>query len=149
MRVPAMTLGNGAGAVSWISQSYFGLCDPMDGHRQLQVRTSDPVTQWLRSLCCAVDSAGMLGTKVSAGELAEICLEQAVPWPLGKDPRAGQEAVSIGRWMKSKFKDSNWLDLESYGTERTLVWDADHSRNVPSYKFTRTDGSVPPLPPIL
>ena len=67
-------------SLDWIVQNLFALPPLLDGHREEQLRISDPHLTWLRDVAIAVNQAGKLDEGLRPGELVR---PSRGPWRAG------------------------------------------------------------------
>ncbi len=91
------------GALDWILQNICGMAPLLDGHREEQVRTSNPGLQWLRQVAVSVKDAGLLGRQILTIQLVEIADEAGVEFPGG--PSGDPPPQRAGKILARLFRD--------------------------------------------
>jgi hypothetical protein len=118
-----------AGAIRWMVQDLLGMADPLEGHRELQQRTANASSSWLRDVCLAVADAKQLDKPLQAHDLLDILIDAEVEVPGIKthdDPDEDRVRTSglrgIGRRLKGVFdKQDNPYDpapVDAYEVQR-------------------------------
>jgi hypothetical protein len=79
-----------AGAMDWIVQNLAGLPPLLEGHREAQARTADPILGALRQLALAIEESGELEKQLPASRLWEIASAHEIQIP-GVDMTPGDE----------------------------------------------------------
>lgn len=112
-----------AQSLDWIVQYIFGFPPLLDGHRAVQEEVSDPNSVWLRFVCIAMDKTGRLQTEIQAHEIAEICEENDIDWPNGRNlPDSEAEQQYVGTLMGKIFRDKSddKTVIDNYIVTRTI-----------------------------
>lgn len=67
-----------AGTCDWIVREIAGLPPLLDGHRDAQLRTADPMLTVLRDIALAVEAAGEINKPLSATRLLEVAADAGI-----------------------------------------------------------------------
>jgi hypothetical protein len=99
----------------------------LDGHREQQLRTSNPNLQWLREILLAADVQDLSG-ELYASDLVRIAEDNDITFPGDKNSR-DDPAHRAGRILKMLFKDAVDERIEVDGIEFTRTIAPDYSPN--------------------
>lgn len=110
--------------LDWIVRNVMGLDPIMNGHQSIQRRVSEPHMGWLRNVCISIHGSLRLGEQLQAGQIADICEDDAIEWPNNNTPRDEYAAkLSIGRIFGKLFKDaeSEIIEVDRYRVKREIT----------------------------
>lgn len=109
-----------ARSLDWIVQNIMGQAPLLDGHRNLQKRVSQRHMNWLRSVCIAASKTEQIGVLMQAKDIAELCEEENVSMPNGKETTAS-DALVVGRGMAKVFRDegADVIKVDHFTVTRT------------------------------
>jgi hypothetical protein len=99
----------------------------LDGHREQQLRTSNPNLQWLREILLAADVQDLSG-ELYASDLVRIAEDNDITFP-GDNNSQAEPAHRAGRILKMLFKDAVDERIEVDGIEFTRTIAPDYSPN--------------------
>lgn len=105
-------------ALDWIVQHIFRLPPLMDGHREQQVRTSQPGMQWLRQIILAAGPSHF-GKPLTASHLVSIAEEHGIEFPGGPSRESGP--ARAGKILGRLFADcgSESVVIDGYKINRS------------------------------
>jgi hypothetical protein len=126
--------------LDWIITEIMAMPQLMDGHREEQLRTSNPAMQWLRSIAIEVIKTRS-GDELSASQLAEIGEDEGIDLPRRTASRE-EPCIIVGRIMGQLFKDasSDSITVEQINvtkTEREALNASGNWKNSKFYRFSR------------
>lgn len=134
------------GAMDWCVTQLLKQAPLLLGHREEQIRMSNPDLNWLRDFAIEADRQGRLGEGLQAHDIMKICDEAAMPilnldhWNKSIDrdfklpPLLGQQLAKLFK----KSADGNTLTLGSYQVTRTetRVYDPHRKENRTTTVYT-------------
>lgn len=106
--------------MDWIVQNIFDFPPLLNGHREEQMRTSNPKLQWLRDITHALMTDGYDGRALTASDLAEAAEEHDLPLPGRRDTTEALE-VRVGKLLGRLFKETGDNTLTVDGRQFTRV----------------------------
>ena len=128
-----------AQVLDWIVQNIFHLPPLLDGHVEIQARVSRPYMNWLRDVCIALDHVCVLHNHLTASEIADVCKENGIEWPHGKEPKDGKEHLKVGQLMGKLFRDAGGevIQIDGYHVERSIqdVYDENRQQQMQMKKY--------------
>ena len=127
--------------------------DMFDGHREAQLRTSNPGLSWLREVALAICEARREGEEFSASTIAEFCDAQVIDIPGLRDSSDEEKACrAVGRIMARCLSGKSSVTVEAVTV--TLIEssyarpDGNGFRPCKRYTFSRvSNGGEPAVPP--
>lgn len=133
----------------WIVQELFKLPPLMEGHKDAQLRVSNPDLVLLRELALKLQEAGQLNIPQKALDLQSICDQASIPIP-GLSHGAGGDADRglkvIGMCLGRLFKMADSILVEGFRVTRQVVRTSRPDggpMESKSYVFTRGDQEPP------
>jgi hypothetical protein len=134
------------GAMGWIVQNLFKLPPLLDGHREQQTRVASGGLTFLLAVCNAISETGHCGEMGTAGDIADILMEQrVVPEGCEETVDRMEWAQKIGGKLARLFGEKGFLYVGEYRIE--LIWkdvrNEERRETKPRrhYVFTKCDGS--------
>jgi hypothetical protein len=134
-----------AGAMDWIVQNLAGLPPLLDGHREAQARTADPILGALRQLALAIEESGDLDKQLPASRLWEIAADHEIQMP-GVDTAPCDEAGRkdairrLGVKLGPVFRNEYSVTIDHFTIERledTIERDHHGPELRKFYRFTK------------
>ena len=132
----------------WIVQNTFGCPPIMNGHREQQQRISEPALSFVRILCLSLEKNSQLGEQLSAGRLAEHCIDEQIAIPgLAPDKQCDEEYARrvLGKIFKKFLGQNGEREAEGFIVNRQTVTDfseADNEFEKKIYIFSRKQVSL-------
>ncbi len=132
--------------LDWMTRNLLGAGPLLDGHRETQLRMTNPVLNWLRDVALVGVRYGQAGQWLRAGELVDLLAETDVEVPgLPEhgdltDPeirKAAQQA--IGRKLGLCFRSGNEVVLDVFKMTRREQFNEESRHTVKEYLFTAPD----------
>jgi hypothetical protein len=135
-----------AQVLDWMTRNLLDAGPLLDGHRETQLRMTNPVLNWLRDVALVVVRAGQAGLWLRAGDLVDLLAESDVEVPGlpehgdPSDPeirKAAQQAV--GRKMGLCFRAGNEVVLDIFKMTKREQFNEESRHVVKEYLFTAPD----------
>ena len=134
-----------AQTLGWIVQNILNEAPLLEGHREAQLRVSNPGLTFLRQLCIKAEATlNIRNEPLSATDIFNICQDEAIEIPglnefnQNKPNVGGQK---IGSLLKPVFREKNTFEIDNFiitKTEKNVSRDdGKGSRNVPAYIFSK------------
>lgn len=92
--------------MDWIVQEIFGSAPLLNGHREEQMRTSNPKLQWLRDVVNAILTDGYDGHGLSASDLGDAAEHHDIPLPGRRANSVEALDVAIGKVLGRLYRDA-------------------------------------------
>jgi len=113
--------------LDWICQNLLGTVPIMEGHRDIQTRTSTPHLNWLRDVSLAVMRTGNMDCWLSATAIIGIIEDEDIEVPgisegdsLGSSKVQASVRQQIGRRMAKIFKKGECVQVDTLRVERQV-----------------------------
>jgi hypothetical protein len=109
-------------SLDWIVQNVFGLAPLLDGHREEQARTANPLLQWLRDVTNAARSANQLDRQLSTSQLVNIAEDAGIEFP-GNPYNKDDPPQRTGKILGKLFKDADGhpITVDGFTVSREVV----------------------------
>ena len=138
-------------SLDWIVQNIFHGAPLMDGHQEAKQRAANPNLSFLRVVAIKLNEKNRLNERISASDIAEICLEEDIEIP-GLSPESQtveQGPQQIGKIMGGLFKEAQEVVFEDFRVVRHQErgrTEAGHPQTLNRYTFSLIDAANPPQP---
>ena len=135
-----------AQTLDWMTRNLLQAGPLLDGHRETQLRMTNPVLNWLRDVALVVIQSGQGSVWLRAGDLVDLLAESPVEVPGlpehgdPSDPdtrKAAQQGV--GRKLGLCFKSGDVVTLDVYTVTRRETYQDDTRHTVKEYCFARSE----------
>ncbi len=106
--------------LDWIVQNIFHEAALMDGHQEAKQRAANPNLSFLRAVAIKLNEQQKLNERISASDIAQICLEEDIEIP-GLSPEnqtVEQGPQQIGKIMGALFKEGQEVVFEDFKVVR-------------------------------
>ena len=131
--------------LDWIMTNLFGRPGLLDGHRDIQARTSVPILVKLREIAISIKRTGRLEEKFQAVQMIEFADDEGIDLgaPKGRDNEG--KAKWLGGQLKNVFENTEKVRLDEIVFHRTTRNDERTRNKVKVYWFESTDPNDPPF----
>jgi hypothetical protein len=138
-------------SLDWIVQNLFHQAPLMDGHQQAKDRASSPQLSFLRAVAIKLNEKQRLGQKISASDLADLCIEGDILMPgLSEENQTVEEGrKQIGKIMGKLFGDKSELIMDEFKVARLEERgksEAGNDQTLYRYTFSLVSVANPPQP---
>jgi hypothetical protein len=129
--------------LDWIMSNIFKRSDLMEGHRDIQARTSNEMLVKLRELAFAADKANRLDEKMVAVELITFAEDEGVDLGCPKSKDDIGKAKWLGIQFKKVFEDTDRILLDEITLVRTTERRVGETKEAKYYHFEKEDRETP------
>ena len=132
-----------AQTLDWITRNLLDAGPLLEGHRETQVRMTNPVLNWLRDVALVVVRAQRAGAWLRAGDIVDLIADTGVETP-GLSEHADLTDIetrsrvqqATGRKLGLCFKSGDSLTIDGMTFERRKVWDIAIRDTAKEYRIT-------------